>query len=144
MSNPLDRLEDHPSYQNHRRQLWTQILLPILIAVLVFIAVIIMTSLATFRAHGDVDRWAAISTIWLILPIMIVGVILLALIIAMIYLIARFTTLIPPYSYQAQRIVYRIEGAVRHFAGMVRKPLLALQELATLIKAYMKKVQERK
>ena len=59
--------------------MWTQILLPILLTVLVFIAVIVLTSIATFRNNGDVARWAAISTIWLVLPVMITGLILLAI-----------------------------------------------------------------
>jgi len=143
MNKPLHHLEDHPSYRLHRKQLWTQILLPILIAVLVFIAVIITTSLATFRGNGDVNRWAAISTIWLILPILVVGVIVLILLIAMIYLMGRLTALIPPYSLQAQGIVYRIEGVVKHAAEMVRKPVQALQELAALVKVYIQKVRER-
>jgi hypothetical protein len=62
----------------------------------------------------------------------------------MIYLMARVTTLIPPYSYQAQRIVYRFEAGVKRGAEMVRKPVLALQELAALVKAYIVKFQERR
>ena len=122
MTNQPHRLEDHPSYQLHRKQLWTQILLPILIAVLVFVAVIIVTSLGAFRANGDVGRWAAISTIWLVLPVIFVGLIFLILLIAMIYLMARVSSLIPLYSYQAQRIVYRFEGGIKRAAEMVRKP----------------------
>jgi uncharacterized protein involved in cysteine biosynthesis len=144
MTNQLHRLEDHPSYRLHRKQLWMQILLPILIAVLVFAAVIIVTSLAAFHANGDVDRWAAISTIWLVLPVIFVGLVLLILLIAMIYLMARVTTLIPPYSYQAQRIVYRFEAGIKRSAEMVRKPVLALQELAALVKKYIVKFQERR
>ena len=76
--------QDHPSYQLHRKQLWTQILLPILLTVLVFIAVIVLTSVATFRNNGDVARWAAISTIWLVLPVLIVGLLFLIILLAII------------------------------------------------------------
>ncbi len=65
--------KDHLSYRLHRKQMWTQILLPIILTFLVFIAIIVLTSLATFRGNGDVGRWAAISTIWLVLPVMIAG-----------------------------------------------------------------------
>jgi hypothetical protein len=143
MNNPLHHLEDYPSYQLHRRQLWTQILLPILIAAPVFIAVIIITSLATFRGNGDVNRWAAISTMWLILPIMIASLIFLMLLIAMIYLMARITALIPQYAHQAQRIMYRIEGGIKHVVKLIKKPVLAFQGLVMLIKTYMQKVHER-
>ena len=144
MSKPLHSLKDHTSYQLHRKQMWTQILLPILAAVLVFIAVIIMTSMATFRGNCDVNRWAAISTIWLILPVLFAGLIFLTLLIAMIYLMARLTALIPPYSFQAQQIVHRIEVGVKHTAQMVRKPKLAFKEIVKLFKTYAVKFQERR
>jgi hypothetical protein len=131
------RTNNHPSFQLHRKQVWTQILLPIFLAPMVFVAVIVITSLATFRDNGDVGRWAAISTIWLVLPVMIAGLIFLILLIAMIYLLSRLTKIIPPYSYQAQRIVDRIESGVKRFAQMFRKPALALQEISRLVRAYI-------
>ena len=144
MSKPLHSLKDHTSYQMHQKQVWTQILLPILAAVLVFIAVIIITSLATFRGNGDVNRWTAITTIWLVLPVIFAGLIFLILLIAMIYLMARLTALIPPYSFQAQQIVHRIEEGIKRTAQIVRKPKLALNELVKLFKAYIVKFQERR
>ena len=127
----------HPSYQLHRKQMWTQILLPILFTFLIFVTVTIITSLATFRNHGDVGRWAAISTIWLVLPVMIAGLVFLIFIIALIYLLSRITNAIPPYSHQAQRIFYRIESGVKHYAEMFRKPMLAIQELAKRVRNYI-------
>src|ERR1700690_3364218 len=129
MSKPLLSLKDHTSYQLHRKQVWMQILIPILAAVLVFLAIIIITSIATFRGNGDVNRWAAISTIWLVLPVIFVGLVFFILMIAMIYLMARLTALIPPYSFQAQQIVHRIEEGIKRTAQMVRKPKLAFNEL---------------
>ncbi len=137
------RRPEHPSYKNHRNQVWTQILLPVLLAALVFIAVIILTSIAAFRNDGDVGRWAAISTIWLVIPVMIAGLVFFVLLIAMIYLLARINKLIPPYSYQGQRIAHQIEGSARRIAEMARKPLLVFQELGTLIRTAIAKSQER-
>jgi len=131
---------DHPSYQLHRKQMWTQILLPILLTVLVFIAVIVITSLATFRDNGDVARWAAISTIWLVLPIMIAGLVFLIILLALIYLLARLIGLIPPYSNQAQRFVYQVEGYVKHGTEMIVRPALFVD----LIKLQIKKFTERR
>ena len=132
--------QDHPSYQLHRKQLWTQILLPILLAVLVFIAVIVLTSVATFRNNGDVARWAAISTIWLVLPVLIVGLLFLIILLAIIYLLARVTSPIPPYSYQAQKFVYQIEGYVKRGTEMLVKPLLFVD----IIKLQINKFMERR
>ena len=143
MSKPLYAIKNHTSYQLHRKQLWTQILLPILAAVLVFITVIII-SIATFRGNGNVDRWAAISTIWLVLPVILVGIVFFFFLIAMIYLMARLTALIPPYSFQAQQIIHRIEEGIQRTAHMVRKPKLAFNELVKLFKVYITRFQERR
>ncbi len=136
------RPEDHPSFQLHRKQLWTQILLPLLIAVLIFIAVIVFTSIATFRDNGDVSRWAAISEIWLVLPVLAAGLILLLILIGLIYLVSYITPIIPPYTYLAQRFMYRVDGYVKRFAEMTRKPVLILQELSTLIRNYLAQVRK--
>jgi len=140
MKSKLPLPQDHPSYQLHRRQVWTQILLPILLTVLVFIAVIAITSIATFRDNGDVARWAAISTIWLVLPVMIAGLIVLIILLAIIYLLVRLIGVIPPYSYQAQRFVYRIEGYVKRGTEMIIKPVLFVD----IIKAQIQKFVEHK
>ena len=137
MKSKLLLSQDHPSYQLHRKQMWTQILLPILLAVLVFIAVIVLTSVATFRNNGDVGRWAAISTIWLVLPVLIVGLLFLIILLAIIYLLARFISLIPPYSYQAQRFIYRIEGYVKRGTEMIVKPVLFVDIIKSQINKFM-------
>jgi heme/copper-type cytochrome/quinol oxidase subunit 2 len=139
MKTKLPFPQEHPSYQVHRRQMWTQILLPLLLTVLLFLAVIVLTSIATFRDNGEVSRWAAISTIWLVIPILFTGLIFLAILAGMIYLLARLIGLIPPYSNQAQRFVYRIEGHVKRGAEMTRKPVLFLD----LLKSQIKKIFQR-
>ena len=134
---------DHTSLRTHRRQLWTQILLPILIAVIVFIAVIVLLSLGTFRNNGDVDRWAAISTIWMVLPVMILSLVLIVGLGAMIYALGWITQVIPTYSYKAQGFIYQVEAGVRRVAGIAHKPVLLFHEFGTFIKAIVKKVRER-
>ena len=129
--------ENHPSYQAHRRQLWTQIILPVLAAALLVIGVAVMVGLATFRANGDVSRWAAISTIWIVIPIMIVMLVFLILLAVMIYLVAKLRKLIPPYSVQAQRFFYRIQAGTKRAAERIRKPVSLLQEIATQVRTYL-------
>ncbi len=124
----------HPSYQNHRRQVWTQILLPLLLAAAAVIAVIVLTSLATFRDQSDPARWAAISTIWLVLPVMVAGFLFLILLVGMIYLLARLMNLIPPYSYLAQIFIYRLEANTKRAADMVFRPALFLELIGLRIR----------
>ena len=62
---------EHYSYQLHRKQRTTQIILPVVLSAVVFVGMIVLVSLATFKSNGDVARWAEISTIWIIIPIIV-------------------------------------------------------------------------
>ncbi len=137
------RQEEHTSYKLHRRQLWTQILLPMIAAVLVFMAVITLMSVATFRQNGDVGRWAAISTIWLVIPVMIIGLVLLVVLAGLVFLAARLTHLIPPYSYRAQGFAFRVEAVIMRITAMIRRPALLLGELGTFVRAAVRQARER-
>ena len=134
---------EHSSYLTHRRQVLWQIILPVVLAALLMLALIVLVTLSTFQGNGDVSRWAAISTIWLVIPVMIAGLIFLILLIAIIVLLARIIGLIPPYTYQAQKFVQRIEAGAKHVAEMARKPMLILQELGVLIRRGIEKARER-
>ncbi len=127
---------EHYSYQTHRKQRNTQIILPIILSSLVFIGLIVLISLATFTQSGDVGRWAAISTMWITIPIMIAGLILLAVLIGLIYLMARALGALPHYTGIAQDYVYKARGYLVRAADMAVKPILALDGWLESIKAF--------
>ena len=125
---------EHPSYQKHRRELWTKILLPMLAAVAIIVAVATLTGIAAFQEESEVGRWAAISTIWIVLPILAAGLLLLVVFIAVIYGMARLLALVPAYTGYAQRIVWRIEGLVKRGADGAIQPVLALEGVLASLK----------
>lgn len=144
MKNPhAPRLPDHPSYQRHKRQLWTQILLPMIVAALLLVLMTILTVRGAFQTGGDVARWAAISTIWLVLPVMLGGLIVVAVLGALIALVASGARLIPRYSYRIQRFFYRIEHGTKRAASMVHRPILFAQGLLSAFKSGLHKARER-
>lgn len=126
----------HFSYQNHRRQVVTQIILPVVLAGLLMIALIVLISLAAFRANGEVGRWAAISTIWIIIPIMCAGLICLALLVGLVYLLARLLGILPTYTGKAQDYAYQARGYVVRGADMVVKPIIAIAGLLENVRAF--------
>jgi hypothetical protein len=141
MKHPLPRhLRDHPSYQLHRKQVWTQILLPIVLACLLFVSVSVLVYFTSLKANSELGRWAAISTIWLTLPVLLLGSVALITFCALIFLISQLTGLIPTYTYQAQRFVYRINGIARQIDGMAKKPILLIQQIAKVVTAYLGRI----
>ena len=127
---------EHPSFQKHRRELWTQILLPVILAGVGLAVLVALIAIATFRSGGDVERWAAISTIWIIIPIIFVGLIVFVLLAALIYGMASLLKLIPPYSGQAQRIVWRAQGYIQRGADIVARPVLGLEGILATIRSF--------
>jgi predicted PurR-regulated permease PerM len=107
----------------------TQILLPIVLAVLLALALTYLVSSATSNGTGDVGRWAAISTIWLSIPTMAAGVLLLVLLGSLIYLLATGLHWLPTYTGKAQDYAYRARKFVRRLANQVVRPVLIFEGL---------------
>jgi uncharacterized membrane protein len=132
---------EHLSYKRHRKQMMNQIVLPVVLSVLVMIAFIVLISLATFRSDGDVGRWAAISTIWIVIPVMLAGVIVLVILIGLIYLMARGLQIIPTYTGLAQDYVAKARWYIVRGANMLVKPFLVIEGWSASIQEFFRKGQ---
>jgi hypothetical protein len=126
--------ENHLSYQNHRRQLWMQILLPIILAILLIIAVAVITGLAAFGANDRSPIWAAISTIWLVIPVMFFGLLVFAILAGLVYLLAQALRAIPPYTSKAQYYVNRGASEAKRFSDMAAQPVLLFEGIKASLK----------
>jgi uncharacterized membrane protein len=131
---------EHYSYQQHRKQRTTQIILPMVISAVVLVGMIILISIATFKSNGDVGRWAAISTIWIIIPILFAGLIVLVILIGFIYLMARALGALPHYTGIAQDYVYIAQSYIIRGADMVVKPVIALEGFIENVKAFFERI----
>lgn len=130
---------EHLSYKRYRKQTMNQIVLPVVLSALVMIALIILISFATFRADGDVGRWAAISTIWIVIPVMFAGLVVLAILIGLIYLMARGLQIIPTYTGIAQDYVAKARWYITRVAYMLVKPFLLIESWSANIQEFFRK-----
>lgn len=131
---------EHYSYRLHRKQRTRQIFLPVILSALLFIGMIVLVSHATFNQDGDVGRWAAISTIWIVIPILIAGLIFLAILIGLIYLMARALGYLPHYTGIAQDYVYIARSYIIRSADMAVKPILALNGWLEAVKTFFERM----
>jgi uncharacterized membrane protein len=127
--------ENHPSYQKHRRQFWLQVFLPMSLAAAIIVALAVTTGIAAFGENGDAPRWAAISTIWLVIPVIVFGLIVLAVLIGIVFLLARTLRVLPPYSSKAQYYVNRGASEAKRFSDMAAKPVLFIEGVMASLKA---------
>ena len=116
----------HEYYKQHRKQLVSQIILPVVISALLIIGLIVLVNIATFRDNGDVGRWAAISTIWIVIPIMVAGLIFFIILGGIVYLLKYLLNIAPVYTGQAQEFVYKIAGYIRRLADAIVKPVIVI------------------
>jgi uncharacterized membrane protein YkvI len=136
MAEQIQAPERHPSYQKHQRQFWSQILLPMVLAALIVIAVAVLAGVATFGIEGDPPRWAAISTIWLVIPVMFFGLLFLAIIAGLIYLLTLSLKAIPPYTSKAQYYAYRVSGIGKRISDGATKPVFFVESILASVKAF--------
>lgn len=131
---------EHYSYKLHRKQRNTQIILPVVLGTLLMIGMVVLISLVTFRSNGDVGRWAAISTMWIIVPILLAGLISLVILIGLIYLMALALGALPYYTGMAQDYVYMARSYIIRGADMAAKPVIALGGFIENVKAFLERI----
>jgi energy-coupling factor transporter transmembrane protein EcfT len=126
----------HESYRRYRKQRTTQIILPTILGALLFLALVVLVIMGTANG-GDVGRWAAISTIWISIPICLMGFVFLALTGGMVYLMGHLLGVAPTYTGKAQNFVHKLEIRIRRFADMTVKPVFAVNGFGATIKALL-------
>jgi hypothetical protein len=126
---------NHPSYQRYRRQRTTQIILPVVLAVVLCIALVVLINIATFQWNGDVARWAEISTMWIAIPLLVAGFLFFALLVGMIYLLTRLLGIAPVYTNKAQNFVEKLGIRVRLIADASVKPIIFLNGIGATIQS---------
>lgn len=127
----------HESYLKHRKQMLWQIILPMVGASLLFLVMIALVYNATFNQSGDVARWAAISTMWIVIPVMATGLVILALVVGLIYLLGKLLGITPKYTGMAQDYVYKAEEYVKRATDLAVRPVLFLDGIGASIKTLL-------
>jgi heme/copper-type cytochrome/quinol oxidase subunit 2 len=131
----------HESYLKHRKQLIWQIILPVVLTALIVVALIVLVNVATFNRGGDVARWAAISTIWIVIPIMIGLLIFFVLLAGLVYLMYKLLNITPTYTGLAQDYIHKAAGYIKRGADAAVKPIINLNGILASISAFFERMK---
>ena len=131
----------HESYQKHRRQLVWQIIFPMVLTVVLCMALIVLINIATFRDGGDVGRWAAVSTIWIVIPILIGMLVFFVLLAGLVYLMYKLLNITPTYTGLAQDYVHKAAIYIKRGADAVVKPIIGLNGILASINAFFERMK---
>lgn len=126
----------HESYLKHRKDLLWKIIFPMVLSAVLCIGLVVLINIATFRDGGDVARWAAISTMWIAIPVMVAMLVFVALLASIVYLLARLLHITPTYTAIVQDFFYKIEGYVKRGADAAAKPVIFLDSIGASINRF--------
>jgi len=83
----------------HRRQVFWQILFPVIAAALACVFVVAVLTVSSVNGSSAAGQWASISTIWLVVPLMAIGVIFAITLTGLIFLLSRLIRNLPTYTH---------------------------------------------
>jgi hypothetical protein len=129
-------------HAEHSRETFRQIILPFIIGlvlVLLVVAVIII-----FAAHTleNLNRWASVSIIGMIIPSMIIALILLVVILGLLFGISRLLGILPGYSKIVRSYFTQAEGVVSQITDQAVEPFLRLRSAWAVTRRRDKRVNK--
>ena len=118
-----------PAAQIHRRQVFWQILLPILGTIFAVLAGLILVIVSAGTPQSNAADWSIITTIFLILPWLFLGLIPLAFLFLCIWLLKKTRHFIAPYLVTAGRYsrVLKIHNA--KFTQAITAPFIQVRSV---------------
>ena len=123
---PVPRPE-RESYVKHRRDVTRQILLPVILAAVIGVGLAALSIYAATGGSPGVSLWADIAAIWIIIPVMLLMLVILALTIALVYGLTRLLKVSPRYTGIAQEYALWFNAQVSLWADKIVKPVLVIK-----------------
>jgi hypothetical protein len=126
-----------PSYRRHRRQFALQIVLPLLVVALLVLGAggfLVAGSTAAKTRH-----LADVALIWLIVPLLLMGLIVASIGVAKIYLMARLLKTVPIYTAKGQELFSRFAHGVRSAADRAVLPVFKIHEFLAALQVLKRK-----
>jgi uncharacterized BrkB/YihY/UPF0761 family membrane protein len=125
---PKNRLvlpERNPlTHAKHRREVFWQIIFPMLIGILLVLVVVAVILLSATHAATNLSRWADVSLIWLIMPSLFFALIILIALISIIYLITVVLRITPGYARILQNYFEIGRYRVSQYSNRIVEPIL--------------------
>jgi hypothetical protein len=114
------------THARHKHDVLLQITLPLVIGGLLIVLAIagIIWSAAGGPASGEVNRWANVSLIWLILPALFFVLLGTVILIGLVYAVTKLLAVLPGYARLTQDWFVRLGGKVRLVSDKVVEPFL--------------------
>jgi hypothetical protein len=126
----------------HRQQSLWQIKLPIAISILLVSVSAVMVLVAGFGQGAGLSTLSDISVIWLIVPMLILGSMLVVVQVALIYMLVRLLPIVPRSSRQMQDFFVLLSKRVRRISDKSTEPFLRVHSMNASFTAFRRSVRQ--
>ena len=124
----------------HRRQMIWQVWVPLSASILIVLGLIGMTIAGALLKSNQVERWGNLSTVWVILPVLFVGLIFLAIIIACVYGMSKLLIRMPGWMLKLQMGVVHIGQIIRRAADISTRPVMTVNGVQARMETVRKRI----
>jgi small-conductance mechanosensitive channel len=123
-------LERNPkTHALHRREVFWQITIPLVIGILIILAAVGAIIFFTVQPVTDVGRWADVSLMWVILPSLFIALLFLAGLAGLIYAVSFMLRWIPHYTLIIQLYLERATNKISQMLNLSAEPILRINSL---------------
>ncbi len=119
------------SYRAYKRKAFWQIIFPMIVILLIFVAVSVMTST---RGAETLLKWSAISTVWLSLPLIVFLLLNLLILVGLIYGMAKLLKVTPIYTYKLTGYIHLAGEKIAAFADSLAEPVIKTQGFSASVR----------
>ncbi len=136
MGTPADFLPERNAqvHEKHRHEVKIQIYLPVIIGLLVILAGVIAIIIYGFQAGSNLRRWADVSLIWVIVPVMFIGLVLMLVTVAALYGVTRVLGILPGYSKIVQGYFNQAGARVSQVTNVLVEPVVKARSSWAVVK----------
>jgi hypothetical protein len=131
--NPITR-------KKHRHEVLWQITVPLVIGLVI---ILIIAVLVTTGTDFQVSKGADVSVIWLIAPMLVVSLILIAITVASVYAIVRVVQVLPIYARQVLDFFIKVGVEVRRAGDKAVEPFLRAQTFQASIRGFVRSLRRK-
>ena len=123
--------EPNPKTQaEHQREVRLYIWLPLALGVLILVGAALALGLT---GTGDFAIWSQISTIFMIFPAMILGLIVLVILSGLAYAVGYLLRFLPPYARLTQDAIDQVKHQIETGADISAKPVIQIRSFIAMI-----------
>jgi len=110
----------------HRRQVFWQILFPVIAAALACALLVGLLTVSSVKGSSAAGKWASISTIWLVVPLMGIGVLFAITLAGLIFLLSRLIRNLPTYTHLVHVYVQIVNVRLDIILNQVSRPQIGM------------------